>query len=206
MLFHIIWGFSKFFDILRATPSATGPFWLLGIAIWGAWCLLFDIVEAYFGSTLGAILAPRNHPGGPLEQQVGLEVVDNRICLDLGVILGPAYISFWDAFFFPPLISKVIFLSISELELQRLGFPNRRFRVECIAKKNFHGNRFLWIFESMLCRFLEALEAAFLIFWALKTRLKIEGFLVCKRILRPCIGGGNLVPIWALWRDKSIAW
>ena len=38
-------------DILRATPSGAGPFWLLGAAIWEAWCLLFDIPGAHFGTS-----------------------------------------------------------------------------------------------------------------------------------------------------------
>ena len=48
--------FWNYYSTLRATPSAAGPFWLLGIAIWGPWGILFDI--------LGAILAPREHLGG----------------------------------------------------------------------------------------------------------------------------------------------
>ena len=65
--------------ILSATPSAAGPSWLLGVAIWGAWCLLFDILGIHFGTSGAlwrAILAPwdailelRDHPGGPWEQQ-----------------------------------------------------------------------------------------------------------------------------------------
>ena len=85
------------FVILRATPSAAGPLWLLGIVIWGAWCLLFDISGAHFGTSgapwgvilasrepWGTILGPRDQPGGPWEQQDGLEVVDNRIFVGLG--------------------------------------------------------------------------------------------------------------------------
>ena len=80
--------------ILRATPSAGGPFWLFGIAIWGAWWLLFDILGIHFGTAgapWGVILAPRDHPGGPWEQQDGLEVVQNRISIDFAVILGPYF-------------------------------------------------------------------------------------------------------------------
>ena len=62
----------------------------------------------HFGSTLGsnfgtsgapweAILAPRDHPGGPWEQQDGHEVANNRIFVDLGVILGLVYVSFWSS-------------------------------------------------------------------------------------------------------------
>ena len=85
--------------ILRATPSAAGSFWLLGIAIWGAWCILFDILGAHFctsGAPWGAILAPRNHPGEPWGQQYGFEVVNNRIFVDFGMISGLVYVSFWD--------------------------------------------------------------------------------------------------------------
>ena len=104
--------------ILGATPSAAGPFWLLGVAIWGPCCILFDILGAILasrehlggqfwhpGSTLGgnlsilgaawgAILAPRDHPGGPWEQQDGHEVANDRIFVDFGVISGPIYIGF----------------------------------------------------------------------------------------------------------------
>ena len=64
--------------ILRATPSAAGPFWLVGIAILEPGGLLFDIpgtilgLESTSGSNFGvseapweAILAPRDHPGEP---------------------------------------------------------------------------------------------------------------------------------------------
>ena len=43
--------------ILRPTLSAAGPFWLLGVAIWGAWSVHFNILGHHFGS--GA------DPGGP---------------------------------------------------------------------------------------------------------------------------------------------
>ena len=36
-----------------------------------------------------AILAPRDQPGGPWEQQDGQEVVNDRFFVDLGVISGP---------------------------------------------------------------------------------------------------------------------
>ena len=97
------------FDFIsRATPSAAGPFWLLGTAIWEPWCLLFDILEAslaprahvggpfwHLGSTLDAILAPRDHPGGPWMHQDGREVADDRICEDLGMISEPVSVSSW---------------------------------------------------------------------------------------------------------------
>ena len=85
--------------ILRATPSAAGHFWPLGVAIWGAWCLHFGTpgVKDHFGTSgalWGTILAPRDRPGGAWERQDGQEVVWNRIFIDLEVILGPVYISF----------------------------------------------------------------------------------------------------------------
>ena len=65
------------------------------------------------GSTLGrdfgisgapweAILASRDHPGGPWEQQDGHEVANNRILVDFGLISGPVYVGFWS--------SKCVFL------------------------------------------------------------------------------------------------
>ena len=42
----------------RETPTwALTSFWLLEVAIWGAWCLHFDM--------LATILAPWEHPGVP---------------------------------------------------------------------------------------------------------------------------------------------
>ena len=84
------------FFILRATPSAAGPFWLLGVAILGAWCLHFDILGDRFGTSStpwGAILARWAHPGGPWGQQDGDEVVRKRLFIDFEV-RGLVYISF----------------------------------------------------------------------------------------------------------------
>ena len=53
-------------------------------------------IESTLGSHFGvseahweAILAPRDHPGGPWEQQDGHEVANDRIWADFGVISGP---------------------------------------------------------------------------------------------------------------------
>ena len=120
--------------ILRATPSAAGPFCFIGLlcrdlgvlvvcfcshftyhAFFSSDCHFGSSVPSFWhsgtpfwhlGSTLGcrfdtsraprdAILAPRNHPGGPWEQQDGPEVANNRIFFDFGMIWGPVYISFW---------------------------------------------------------------------------------------------------------------
>ena len=83
--------------ILRAAPSAAGVFWHFGIAIWEARCLHFDIPGNYFntpGASQRTILAPRDRPGKPWEQQDGLEVIVYMILFDLGVIAGFVYIGF----------------------------------------------------------------------------------------------------------------
>ena len=49
------------------------------------------------GAPWEAILAPRNYPGGPWEQQDGPEVASNRIFIDLGMISGLLYVSFWNS-------------------------------------------------------------------------------------------------------------
>ena len=91
---------SKQIYFFRATPYAACPFWLLGSPFRGpgARCLHFDILGDHFstsGATWGVILAPRDHPGGPWEQQDGHEVANNRICVDFGVISGLVYVSSW---------------------------------------------------------------------------------------------------------------
>ena len=40
------------------------------------------------------ILAPRDHPGGPWEQQARHEVANDRIFVDFGVISGRIYVGF----------------------------------------------------------------------------------------------------------------
>ena len=73
--------------ILRATRSAAGPFWLLEVAIWGAWCVHVDILGDHFvtsGASRGAILVPQDHLTRPCEQQDGLEIVVYGILFDLG--------------------------------------------------------------------------------------------------------------------------
>ena len=83
--------------ILRATPSAAGPLWLLGVAIWRTRCLYFGTLGNHFGisgAPRGSILPPRNHPGETWEQQDGLEVVVDRILSGFGVIFRPCFESF----------------------------------------------------------------------------------------------------------------
>ena len=92
----------------------------------------------------GAILAPRDYPGGPWTQQDGHEVVRNRIFIDFGVIMGPVYISFlisrsltfhlFRACF--GLVCGPFFVLISESKFRRLGLKIRGFRKDSLAKIN----------------------------------------------------------------------
>ena len=89
------------------------------------------------GGPWGAILTPRDHLGGPWEQQDGLEVANN-----LGVILGLIYGRFWkpkclQTRFFVRTSLQLICLSISDSNFRRVGLPNRCFRRERIAKIGF---------------------------------------------------------------------
>ena len=153
------------------------------VAIWGARCRHFDILGDHFstsGAPWGAILVPRGHRGGPWEQQDGLEMVVYRIFFDFGVILGPVYISFLSSktskfHVFSGLFASHFFID-SETKFLRLRPPNQGFRIETIAKSFFYGHIFNGCRSRFLC-FLEGFGTEFLVFWALKTRLKIEGFL-----------------------------
>ena len=49
------------------------------------------------GAPWEAIVAPRDHPGGPWEQQDGHEFANDRIFVDFGMISGLVYVSFWDS-------------------------------------------------------------------------------------------------------------
>ena len=81
----------------------------------------------------------RGHSGGPWGQHDGLEVVNNMVFVDFGMILGLVNVSFWDfiiltnSFCFR-VCFQVIFLSTSASKIRRLGFSNQGFRIEGIAK------------------------------------------------------------------------
>ena len=71
-------------------------------------------------------------------------------------------------------------VQIFQTTFERLGFLKPGFRIDDIA---FVWMRtFFMIFGSGVRRFLDALEAVFLVFYALKTSLKSDGFLVCTQI------------------------
>ena len=131
-----------------------------------------DILGDHFstsGASRGVILAPRDHAGGPWEQQDGFEMVAYRILLDFGVIFGPVYITFLSSkilkyrYCFRACF-QVICLSMSELKFRRLGFPNQGFRIESIAKNAFSWKLILMNFGIGFYVLLEALGAAFLVF------------------------------------------
>ena len=69
-------------------------------------------------------MAPRDHPGGPWEQQDGHEVARHRILVDSGVISGPVYVSFWSSKWFK---NHVTFKLVSKSFIKR--FPIRIFDV-----------------------------------------------------------------------------
>ena len=104
----------------------------------------------------------------PWEQQDGLEVVDNRILFNFGVILGVVYVSFWVSeclriLFFSSLFPGHFF-SMSDSSCRRLGLPNHGFRKEGSAKMDLSWNTFLINFGIDFTRFPKALGAVFLVF------------------------------------------
>ena len=79
--------FLTFRDPISAPRQHLGkPFWHLGTTMGTH----FGISGAHWD----AIFAPRDHPGGPWEQQDGHEVARHMIFIDFGVISGLVYVSF----------------------------------------------------------------------------------------------------------------
>ena len=82
--------FLTFRDPIFAAQEHLGiPFWHLGSTLGNH----FGVSEAPWE----AILAHRDHPGEPWEQQDGHEVTNNMILVDFGVISGLVYVSFWSS-------------------------------------------------------------------------------------------------------------
>ena len=73
---------------------------------------------------------------------------------------------------------QVVISSISESKFRRSGLQNQGFRMESIAKIVFLWISFLMKPGIDLCRFFGSMGAVVLVFWALKTDLKIRGLLV----------------------------
>ena len=68
--------------------------------LWKAFWHLRTTLGSHFGisgAPWEAILASRDHPGGPWEQEDGQEVANNRIFVDFRMISGPVYASFWSS-------------------------------------------------------------------------------------------------------------
>ena len=136
---------------LRPLPPA--PFGFSGLPFGSLGRSLLTFWEPFWhlGSTLGshfsvsgalweAILAPRNHPGGPWEKQDGREVANNRIFVDLGVILELVYGSFWEPTCFKTccfvwLGSESFFIDFC-FDISMSCLSNRGVRIQGIAKIN----------------------------------------------------------------------
>ena len=130
------------------------------------------------GGHLGIIRASRDHPGGPWEQQDGLEVVDNMIFDDFGVTLALAYITFWVSkclkmFFVCRACFQVIFLSISDSNFRRLGLPHQSFRMGKYWENRFSMGNVFNKFGDRSYPVFNALMAAFLVFCIRNTTQRV---------------------------------
>ena len=161
--------------ILRATPSAAGPFWLPGLP--------FERLGVSILTFWGTILAPRAHPGEPF-WRLGAK-------LEISFLLGR--------------VSRSLFSSISTSTFRRWGLPNRGFRKESIAKIDFPLKSFFYEFRGRFLSFVGALGAVFSCFCCLENNFKIRTIFNEKRISSRRSGGGDLHGIWAFKTDNSIA-
>ena len=97
------------------------------------------------GALRGAILAPRDHPGGPWEQHDKHER-KNRIFIDFWHDFGTRVCSLFDFkkfdFCFFGFVSRSLVLSISGSTFRGLGLSIRCFRKESIAKTNLSQKSF----------------------------------------------------------------
>ena len=100
-------------------------------------------------------MAPQDHPGRPWEQQDGLEVLDNMILLDLRVILGRVYVSFWNSkylkiHFVFGLASRSFFYRFLTRNFNVWDFQIKMFASNALQKSTFDGNRFFKLSEPFL--------------------------------------------------------
>ena len=135
--------------------------------------------------------------------QDGLEIEVYKILFDFGVIGGPAYISFLNSrslrfHFSLGFVSSSFYYRYLNRKFDAWDFQNRGFRKECIAKIDFSRKSFLMNSRVHFNRFLEALGAAFLVFSAPKTDLKIADFFGDVTNSQPVIWRGRSHGIWAL--------
>ena len=179
--------------ILRATLSAAGLLWLLGVAIWGARCLRFDI--------LGDHLAAGWTRGGP-EQDF------NRL---LGWLWDPCVLAFWfqgawNFTYFPG--SCVLAYCFLNRNISTPRTPNASFwlgkycKNQLLSQSVFYGCR-----GRVVSIFWSPWELFFFLFvWWINVWKHMVFFFVCKRILRSESGKADQRPIWALKTVNSIAW
>ena len=84
-------------------------------------------------------MALRDHPRGPWEQQDGYEVVNDRIWVDFGMILGLVYGSFRVSKWIKKSVMFTLvpehFLFISDSMCRRLGLPKSLFPYGMFCKK-----------------------------------------------------------------------
>ena len=92
--------------MLQVLKSSTGPMGAseqpettchlrpLPPALFSSSRLAFERLGASILAPSGTILAPWEHPGGPWEQQDGLEAVRHMIFMDLGMVLSPYFEGF----------------------------------------------------------------------------------------------------------------
>ena len=118
----------------------------LGEPFWHLWSTL----GGHFGvsgAPWEAILALRDRPGRPWEQQDGNEVANNRILVDLGVISGPVYGSLWASKCFKiHFMFRLVSRSFSYRFLIRIfevwDFQIVVFAWKVLRNSTVHGNRF----------------------------------------------------------------
>ena len=144
-------------------------------------CLHFDILGIHFGPSgvpWDAILAPRDHPGRPWEQQDGLEMVVYSILFDLGVILGPVFISFLSSRSLKfhccfRACFQVIFLSLSESKF-RFGTSKSWFSHWRYCKNRLFVEIVFKEFRNRIWVFFWCLEIRFSDFLGLENKLENE--------------------------------
>ena len=137
---------TKTFFILRATPSAASPFWLLGLP--------FGMLGVSILTFWGTVLAPRAHLGGPfghlvatLDDHMEFQHFQMENLIHYWDILGPMYISFLGSrsltFYLFRACFQVTFFIDFLTEISTLGTPKSRFSQCKYCKKTFvHWNCF----------------------------------------------------------------
>ena len=169
--------------ILRATPSAAG-----------AWCLHFDILGDHFcisGAPRGAILAPRDCPGGPWGQQDGHEVVPVYSLFDFKNV--EIACCFW-------LVSTLLFDRFLSWHFDAWDSKFEVSAMNVLRKSTFHRNRFLWM-SGRLFLFCGGLGGCF--FEPCKQAWKKREFWRVQRSSSRWFGEAYLHGIWILITDNS---